>query len=112
MESQESADLIQVVSSSFRANSAQLQVNKSLSGFSAQNNGGVGFLAQNTGGVGFSANMEDPRIQFADYQTIKAIDGKMVGLVSKLDEIEGYRRQASPEKSNLKMLANSIYAEK
>lgn len=49
-----------------------------MSGFSAQNTGGVGYLAQNNGGVGFSSNLDNASVQIAHQQTGGAIDAHMV----------------------------------
>ena len=44
MESQEAADIIRAISSSLRTNPGQFQISVSMTGFSAQNTGGVGYL--------------------------------------------------------------------
>lgn len=112
MESQEAAELVRAISSSLRANPAQFQINVSMSGFSAQNTGGVGYLAQNTGGVGFSSSMGNASVRIAHQQAGGAIDANMAVLLSKLEALEEYLRQPLPEKSKLKALAESVYAEK
>ena len=112
MKSTEAAELIHVISSSLRANPGQFQINISLSGFSAQNTGGVGFQAQNTGGIGFNSNMSNANIQVAQQQTGEAIDARISSLLSKLDAIEDQLRQPTPANGTLKVLAEAIYADK
>ena len=112
MESQEAAGLIRAISSSLRANPAQFQINVSMSGFSAQNTGGVGYVAQNTGGVGFTSNMGNASVQIAHQQAGGTIDAQMAILLLKLDAIEAHLMKPIPEKSKLIALADAVYAEK
>ena len=50
MQLTEAADLVKAVTDALRANPGQFHLEINVSGFNAQNTGGVGFLAQNTGG--------------------------------------------------------------
>lgn len=96
MESPKAAELIHAISSSLGANPAQFQINVSMSGFSAQNTGGVGYLAQNTGGVGFSSNMGNTSVQIANQQASGTIDAQMAILLSKLGSIDAHFSQPIP----------------
>jgi hypothetical protein len=112
MERHEAAALLETVAKSLRDNPQQLHFNVtvnvgSITGFTAQNSGGIGFQANNTGGVGFqsSTNIGDVQVKIAQERAKPAIDRQFGELVYQLESAASELRGATPDRGKLRSAA-------
>ena len=114
MESREAAGIVQAMSDSLRSDPHQFHIRINVVGQKITSHGGTGLKITATGGgpgsttVGQVVSIDGTQIQISRDQADEAMRRQVTALADSLDAIAAELRPASPDKSRIQHIFNSL----
>lgn len=114
MESREAADIVQAISDSLRSDPGQFHIRINIVGQKISSHGGTGLKITATGGgpesttVGQIVSLDGTHMEISRDQVDQAMAQQVTALINSLDAIAAELRAASPDKSKIQHILDSL----